>query len=757
MLDQLSHNSLKNNKNPYHFNNRYCLRAPLFSLNIIISNIKNQKNDYAFLKTQLKNPLLKEAIFLASPYLYEELNQCFNEEIKDVKKTERLKQTFLKYIIRASTRGTPFGLFAGVIVGCFNTETKIDLNSKFKRQTRLDMNYLVAISNYIENVPVIKSQLLFSTNNSLYKIGNQYRYIEYKLENLKRAYSIESIEYSVYIEEILNKAKTGKTINQLADDIIDDDITREDATKFIYELIDNQILTSELEPSVTGNNILSQIIAVLSRLKNCDVYLNQLIILQKALLKLDANKNNSIEYYKNCYPILEAIGVDYDVKHVFQTDTYTRTKSNILNKRIGYNLRNSLPLLNAINPKKENKNLKQFKKAFIERYETRKIPLAKALDIETGVGYIQNIAISDTVPFLSDVTPTLKKSIITDISLSESDIIIQKLLFNALKNKQLSIELKDAYFKDIDLNWDDLPDTFSALIEIVNLNNEEHIYLNAIGGSNGANLLGRFADGNNELFEYVKEITTMEQKMNPEKVLAEIVHLPEARIGNVLKRPQLRDYELPYLGKSNLPLEKQIDINDILVFIKKDRIVLWSQKLDKEILPCLTNAHNYSYKALPIYHFLCDLQTQNKRKNLGFSWRDLALNQSFLPRVTYKNCILSKATWIIDIIDFKPVLMLKNNENALLIEVNEWRNSNQVPQYVQLKEGDNTLLINLEDIRMIQLLLATVKSKSQFILEEFLFVEDTIVKNNNNERFTNQVVVSFYNEAKLKKVIGNAK
>jgi hypothetical protein len=257
--------------------------------------------------------------------------------------------------------------------------------------------------------------------------------------------------------------------------------------------------------------------------------------------------------------------------------------------------------------------------------------------------------------------------------------------------------------------------------------------------------------------EYVKEIATMEQKMNPEKVLAEIVHLPEARIGNVIKRPHLRDYELPYLGKSNLLLEQLIDINDILVFIKKDRIVLWSKKLDKEVLPCLTNAHNYSNNSLPIYHFLCDLQTQDKRKSLGFSWRDLTLNQSFLPRVTYKKCILSKAKWIIDIKDFQSILVLKKNEKELLREVSKWRHSNQVPQYVQLKEGDNTLLINLEDITMIQLLLTTVINKNQFILEEFLFIMDTIVKNNNDERFTNQVVVSFYNELKLKTAIGNAK
>ena len=92
----------------------------------------------------------------------------------------------------------------------------------------------------------------------------------------------------------------------------------------------------------------------------------------------------------------------------------------------------------------------------------------------------------------------------------------------------------------------------------------------------------------------------------------------------------------------------------------------------------------------------------------------------------------------------------------LLDLISAWRAAIQMPQYVQLKEADNTLLINLKNTTMLHLLLDSVKRKTQFIIEEFLFTEKPIVKNEENDFFTNQFVVSFYNEEKLKKAVNYA-
>ncbi|WP_316931256.1 lantibiotic dehydratase [Chryseobacterium sp. P1-3] len=118
-------------------------------------------------------------------------------------------------------------------------------------------------------------------------------------------------------------------------------------------------------------------------------------------------------------------------------------------------------------------------------------------------------------------------------------------------------------------------------------------------------------------------MTKKEEKLNTDYILAEVIHLPEARIGNVIRRPTLRRYEIPFLAQSVLPEENQIPLEDLYISLLNDKIILRSKKLNKEVKPYLTNSHNYSSNPLPAYHFLCDLHSQNIRSNLYFDWGDL--------------------------------------------------------------------------------------------------------------------------------------
>ena len=90
--------------------------------------------------------------------------------------------------------------------------------------------------------------------------GDQWRYIEHRFKKeTGRSYHLVQVDQSEYLEKIFNAAKEGGTVTKLAATISNNDnlpdgsqVSVEEAMDFIHELINNQVLVNELEPSVTG-------------------------------------------------------------------------------------------------------------------------------------------------------------------------------------------------------------------------------------------------------------------------------------------------------------------------------------------------------------------------------------------------------------------------------------------------------------------------------------------------------------------------
>lgn len=408
-------------------------------------------------------------------------------------------------------------------------------------------------------------------------------------------------------------------------------------------------------------------------------------------------------------------------------------------------------LLNKISQTPSETFLSQFRKAFYERYEDREVPLSQALDVELGVGFLQNKDSGDVSALIDDIILPGKPTKISTKEVKWNTIhsILHKKLLDSLRKKEQVVVLQDADFDKFDENWTDLPDTISTMVNIVTIDGEEHVVMSSIGGSSAANLLGRFCHSDPEIHEYVNEIIAVEEQCNPNKILAEIVHLPESRVGNILMRPALRSYEIPYLAKSVLDTDAQLPIDDLMISVKRERVILRSKKYNKEVIPHLTNAHNYSSGALPIYQFLANMQSQNKRGGLGFNWGPYEDDFPFLPRVVYKGVILSPKTWNVTKSDVEVLQNSQKDMGKFQEHLTQFINDKQLPQFVLLKESDNELLINLKNITSVQMLLSTVKKRSRFILKEFLHNEQSIVSGG-NVSYTNQVILSFYNETLLK-------
>ena len=739
---------------PYRAFEQFVLRTPLLPVQFYLRLTSKSDISDRSIKEVYTNAIIKEAIFLASPTLYFELEKWVKGDLEQ-KKEQRVKLSLLKYISRMCSRCTPFGLFAGCTVGSLSENTILEIGNpkEHRRFTRPDMNYLVALAQDLAKEKHIKKQLIYFPNSSLYRVGEKLRYIEYFYVDSRRQHHIVEIDDSTYLQKVLSSASRGASLQRMAEQLIDNTISPEDAYEFLDELLESQVLTSNLEPSVSGPPFVEQILKILESLKGCDSEIKFLKEISKRFETLDGKLGNNPNFYLELSSFLKELPTNFELKYLFQTDLEPQSNTCILSKNHVSQIKKALKLFNQITPFTEENNLSQFRDSFYERYEDREMPLAHVLDVETGIGYIQNMGSGDLNPLIDDlvipqeVQPFQERK----TKLNRVNQILLSKLIKAQKEKEKIIHLQESDFKDLPENWNDLPNTLSTLVRLVRENDEDKICISGSGGSSGANLLGRFCHEKSNLTPLAKNIIAKEKEMEVDKILAEIVHLPEARVGNILMRPNFREFEIPYLAESILPIENRLPIEDLYLSIRENRVFLRSKKLNKEVVPRLTNAHNFASNSLPIYHFLADLQTQGLRNGIYFSFGPIDEMVDFLPRVEYENLILKEARWRFHKTEFEKFLHIKAQKKQLMEKFRIFKREKDLPQFVLLVDGDNELLINLKNYTSVLMLLETIKNRFQFILKEFLHHQDGVVYSDKGY-FTNQVMVAFYNDKKISHV-----
>lgn len=724
----------------------FIIRTPLLSFASVYNFLNNEES----FTSLISNPFVKEAIYIASPVLYTETLKLIKGEFKEEKEKKKIIFALTKYLLRMSARCTPFGLFAGCSTGKIGNDNKIELLSKenYKKNVRLDMFYLCHLTKDLSKILSLKNQIKFYPNNSSYEVGDELRYVECRYQNNARSHHMVQVTASDYLKKILYGAENGSSIDSLANLIVDNEISFADAKTFVNELIDSQILINELEPKITGGDFLEQILKTFQSLKIRNEEINNIeSILNKVKDKIDGKfylqTGLSEDFYKSVIDLLNTLSPSLDKGKLFQLDLVKPTKISELTKDIYKDVSEAITVLSKLVRYRSNPNLEKFKETFIEKYQDDEIPLLIALDTEMGIGYpVYN---SSTAEVLVDDIEIINNNAEPEIKWSRVQSYLLKKYIEAIKEKKFCVHINDDELKDFDNQIERLPDTLSAILSIIERDKETGkylIHLTNAGGSGAASLLGRFCHADKNILELSRNITKVESELNQDALLAEVVHLPEPRVGNILQRPILRGYEIPYVARPAVEKDLQIEANDLMVVIINNRVVIKSKRLNKEIIPRLSTAHNYSMNALPVYQFLCDLQTQNVVPSVMFSWGVLSNEYKFLPRVLYKNILLHLATWNLSKNDFKEIT--EADEVSLNEAVIKWKENFSFPQFIALADDDNELVIDLDNLFCVKVFINEIKKRNNIRLVEFPFNKKNLLVNGPEGGFVNEFILSFY-------------
>ncbi|MDN5286014.1 MAG: Lantibiotic dehydratase domain protein [Mucilaginibacter sp.] len=691
----------------------YLLRTPVNTINRL-SATKDKSADN-LLETFSVDPVFMEGLFVASPELYHSYQKYLLGDSLNPAAKEKLFNAVYKYFIRYCSKSTPFGLFAGFAYGVFVNEENIKLKKPHQhtRSLRLDMSYVVALCDALGRMPQIREQVKYYPNNTSYKLEDKLFYIDFSVDEFIKTYRLSSVDASEYLEGIAAICKKGSPLEGIYSFLEEKGISHPQAVSYVDELIDNKILLSELEPTVVGLNNLDKVISIVCSFKGIDHIKDILSAISHLMLSSGDMLTKSQEVKKL---LSELIVVDND-KNLFQLDLELETASNKISRETIDRFRPELEaVFLALAYPYKNSRLEEFKRAYLERYEGNEMPLSQVLDPVYGLGYDPESSSDevDDIDLIKDLpagTPQ-KKEHQTD-RLSELRL---KKLAEALKYGRHSVTVTAEELTQLkqDIPYNKLPESFYIAGSLIKINGEENsgykLSLPLFIGSSGANLLNRFASASPANRQKIKRYIKVEESFQKEKIYAEIVHLPQPRIGNVLLRPSTRAYEIPYLGASNLPADNQILISDLLVSINKGKVVLRSIKHNREVLPKLTTAHMYM-TGLNVYKFLGDVQKQDVYDYYTWDWKELT-NHEFLPRIETRSIILSPARWRIS------REMVKANTSVAEFAEKLRAITPVLPRWFFVIEVDLELLIDLENGHSLGILLNLLQKYPKLELKE---------------------------------------
>jgi len=709
----------------------------------------------ALLGARIQQPAVREALYLASPALEASLDE-WSRDPKG-RRGQKVERALVRYLYRMASRPTPFGLFAGCSVVAVGQQTRLRLGPRgdYRRYIRLDGDCLAAVCEGMSRDPLLRAELRYRPNSSIYQAGGSLRLVESCVVEGNRSYYLTEVAESPYLAATLAQAQDGARLGELAESLVTRDPRPDlsEASAFLDELVDSQLLVSDLTPAITGPEALQ---ALVTRLARPEVGQGQPVVavLTQVRDELAGLNQKTLGADPACYRAitqeLQAVCGGQSFSNVFQVDLRKPVADSAIGKSVLAEVCRGTELLwriGASKPRHENA-LTRFVDDFVARYADQEVPLCEVLDPESGIGFatVRSPPAGESPLLAGLALPAGGEAAGELLGRREQHLLAR--LGEALRRGAPALELGPGDLEHLtSARRLPMPDSFAVLATVLATGEQGlaednfRVHVLSASGPSGVAWLGRFCHSDERLAELVRGHQREEEALRPAAIYAEVVHLPEGHLGGLLRRPLLRQYEIPFLGHSGAPLPMQIPVSDLLVSVQHGRVVLRSARHRREVIPRLTTAHNFgSPSSLSMYHFLCALQGQGVAGGIEFSWGALA-TAPYLPRVVSGRVILSLARWRLGAAQLAAIG--KSEGAARFAAMKELQAELGLPRLVALVDGDNRLPVDLDNVLSVESAGQLLKGRTTAVLSECLLDPAELCAAGPEGRFVHELIVPF--------------
>lgn len=691
--------------NSYSLFEKAIWRTPLYSVDKFY-NSKIYEDSIQFMEDHFQDIEFKNGILLSSYKMYDEI-QRFLEKPNAYSKAhqEKIFQTFFKYFTRVSTRPTPYGLFSNL--GCLSMTNYIDdplekntISDKRYIQIELHFDLLHQIALYLNKKYAkfcyyrINSSLILKPDVIQYTVAENY-----EGKNIFKTRTIDPNDIIEYLAKNKNKEYLyPNLVSHLSKMFPEYNI--DDIESYVQDCIEEAVFYNTSMPSARG-----------------DVSNNQFIHTEIKRI-IQSNPTNDLESISKIFNSVNDLSSQSDFRTAIDNISLVLNQLNIphsLDKIIFVNSfkeDNQLPLTykqistfmdKAINVLTRFTTLEtndywysDFLQAFKSIYGDEMVPFDILFDPITGLSYpLENKKDTEQEILLSEVYirgKVVDKNIVT----AKQKLWFEKYI-DCIKNGKEELEF---FKKDILKYTQTLPAkgyTFPMLVSVVKdpelKDSNPYLFIKSATAGSALSYLGRFASGNSEIENLCTKIAEFEDSLVAEEIHAEITHVPNPKIGDILFHKPFHKYEIPYLVQSKTNDSNTINIEDLYLGIENDEFVIYSKKHAKYVIPVLSNAYNFSLSEHPAFMFLCEFQHRKSYYSPNLPLGIWVNDRSFFPRIRYENLIFMPKTWTLNKANFDNEKM--KDKDMFLDEIRKIIPI--IPNRFLIGQGDQQLLIDLEN------------------------------------------------------------
>ncbi len=617
------------------------LRAPTLPVSICTEILLKSAAEIRELAIEaLSSAPFVDALYTASPTLYKRAMKWKSKENTN----QGLEFSIARYLLRMSSRPTPFGSFSSVsLVSTDSEKTCVSAPDAgcLRKVATIDYRVQANLAKSAANESQ-RSALRYSPNDTISVADKHIKLLAWPRGDISAPLQFVEFEITPLLTFILNEssANSGLTIPELAYHInhsFEGQFTTEEVDHYLQELVDEEILTCDSLYCPTSDD---HLLSLISQLPPESESRSKAIAMRSCIKSINSRGSDSIlsQMLK-----LDEIASKYTAlgKPAVKIDTISDNTAGSLGKKDLDVIINTVSRLADF--KQRSGSLSIFKERYASLFGDASTSLAEVIP------FLGHLGFPDTLNAPASMSDLLNPKFLKNNNNKAKS-------FGKWEEHAIALMARDSSREYIDLEGvrtsldDESPDRLATSIDsiVTWISLWEHpldgaqLEIRSAGTQAPGRVMGRFAHAIPALKTYLSEL----EKDTDDCVYSQIVHVPNPQAGNILTRCSMPGPELK-IRTGGSQLTSDISISDIDVFISQGKVFLWSRSRNKEVRIRMNSAHAFSKSGdHPLYQFLNEVSNQDPNCSLP-SLRRCLPHAAYLPGLRLGRVLIERRTWLL--------------------------------------------------------------------------------------------------------------